>query len=97
MIVDRERLESLQKAMIAANLLVILAIFGGTDYGGTWYTYDFDGNISDGEQQTDYGTNVETDTTTKYLLKENKLRFHHPKLLLIIYISNLFQAYKLLS
>jgi len=70
MIVDRERLESLQKAMIAANLLVILAIFGGTDYGGTWYTYDFDGNISDGEQQAGYGTNVETDGSIKYLLKE---------------------------
>jgi hypothetical protein len=70
MIIDRERLESLQKAMIAANLLVILSMFGGTDFGGTWYVSDFDINVSDGEEKWDYGTDLETEGNVKYLLKE---------------------------
>ena len=70
MIIDRERLESLQKAMIVANIVAILSIFGGADYGGVWYVYDFDANISDGEEEWDYGTDFETEGDYKYLLKE---------------------------
>ena len=70
MIIDQERLESLQKIMIAASFLALLSIYGGTGFGGVWYGYDFDGNISDGEEQGDYGTDVETEGSYEYLLKE---------------------------